>query len=257
MIVPSDLGTRQLASVMGRASPLTKIVVDLAWIAALVVTLDPRPTAVILGAAILGAVALGRIPPRRFLRAWLPFVAAALAVVVVNALFGAANGDPTAAPILSPGPFRVTGQAVATGLVLGLRILAIAAVGVAFAQTTEATTLADALVQQARLPDRFAYGALAAYQAVPRLSVDLSTLREARRTRGLAMSWSPGLLFALLVLALRHAERMALAMDARGFDAPVPRGRYRVIHRSGADAIVVCLGAAVLVAAALAGGLRP
>jgi energy-coupling factor transporter transmembrane protein EcfT len=138
--------------------------------------------------------------------------------------------------------------------VLGLRILAIAAVGVAFAQTTEATTLADALVQQTRLPDRFAYGALAAYQAVPRLAVDLATLREARRTRGLAMSWSPGLLLALLVLALRHAEAMAVAMDARGFDAPGPRSRFRVVRLSGTDAAVVVLGVAVIVVAAIAAG---
>ena len=155
--------------------------------------------------------------------------------------------------VLTLGPLNVTAPALATAVVLGLRILAIAAVGVAFAQTTEATTLADALVQQARLPDRFAYGALAAYQAVPRLAADLATLREARRTRGLAMSWNPGLLFALLVLALRHAERMAVAMDARGFDAPGPRGRFRVVRMSGADAIVASLGAAVLVVAVLAG----
>ena len=253
MIAPPDLGARQLGSLMGRANPLTKIAVDLAWVAALVVTLDPRPTLVILVSAVLAAIVLGRIPLRRFLRAWLPFALAALAVVIVNAVFGAANGSPGAAVVLSLGPLHVTAPALATAVVLGLRILAIAAVGVAFAQTTEATTLADALVQQARLPDRFAYGALAAYQAVPRLSMDLTTLREARRTRGLAMSWSPGLLFALLVLAMRHAERMAVAMDARGFDAPGTRSRFRVVRMSRADAVVSVLGVAVVLAALLAG----
>ncbi len=237
---------------MGRASPLTKLAVGFVWLGALVTTTDPRPTMVILAAGIAGAVGLGRVPVRRFLRAWLPFVVAAAGVIFVNTLFGAANRDPAARQLLQLGPFPITEPALATGIVLGLRILAIAGVGVAFAQTTEATTLADALVQQARLPDRFAYGALAAYQAVPRLSVDLATLRQARRTRGLGRSWSPGLVLALLVLALRHADRMALAMDARGFDAGTLRSRYRVVRSGAADVLILGLGAATLIVAVIA-----
>jgi energy-coupling factor transport system permease protein len=251
MIVLPELDARQLASPMGRAGPLTKLAVGFAWLAGLVATTDLRPTLVILAAGIAAAVGLGRVPLRRFLRAWLPFVVAAAGVVVVNTLFGAANRDPAARELLQFGPLRITDAALATGLVLGLRILAIAGVGVAFAQTTEATALADSLVQQARLPDRFAYGALAAYQAVPRLSLDLVTLRQARRTRGLGRGWSPGLLLALLVLALRHAGRMALAMDARGFDAGIPRSRYRVVRAGRADVLVGGLGTAALIAAIL------
>lgn len=249
MIVLPDLGAPQLASPLGRASPLTKLAVGFAWLAGLVSTTDPRPTLVILLAGISGAIVLGRVPLRRFLRAWLPFVVAAAGVVVLNTLFGAANGDPAALELAQAGPLRITAPALALGLVLGLRILAIAGVGVAFAQTTEATTLANSLVQQARLPDRFAYGALAAYQAVPRLSLDLVTLRQARRTRGLARSWSPGLLLALLVLALRHADRMALAMDARGFDSGTPRTWYRIVRWGIADVEVAVLGAATLAVA--------
>ncbi|MDA8237079.1 MAG: energy-coupling factor transporter transmembrane component T [Chloroflexi bacterium] len=252
MIVLPELDVRQLASPMGRASPLTKLAVGLAWLAGLVATTDPRPTVVLLVAGVAAATGLGRVPVGRFARAWLPFVVAAGGVVLVNTVFGAANADAAARVILEGGPLRVTEPALATGLVLGLRILAIAGVGVAFAQTTEATALADALVQQARLPDRFAYGALAAYQAVPRLSLDLVTLREARRTRGLGRGWSAGLLLALLVLALRHAERLALAMDARGFDAGIPRSRFRPVRRRREDALIAALGAAALAVAILA-----
>lgn len=251
MIVLPELEGRQLGSLLGRASPLTKLAVGLAWLALLVTTLDPRPTVVLLGAGIAGAIGLGKIAPARFARAWLPFAAAAAGVVAVNTILGAANTDPSARLLLGLGPFRVTEPALSTGLVLGLRILAIAGVGVAFAQTTEATTLADALVQQARLPDRFAYGALAAYQAVPRLSLDLTTLRQARRTRGLRGSIGPGVLLALLVLAVRHADRMALAMDARAFDSGIPRGRYRVVRFGRADLVVAALGLAAIAAAVL------
>jgi hypothetical protein len=93
--------------------------------------------------------------------------------------------------------------------------VAIAFTSVVFALTTDSTRLADALVEQGHVPERFAYGALAAYQAVPRFGEDLATLRQARRIRGLPGSWHPRLLVSLLVLAIRHGDRLALAMDAR------------------------------------------
>jgi energy-coupling factor transport system permease protein len=130
--------------------------------------------------------------------------------------------------------------------------VAIASVGAVFALTTDSTRLVDALVQQARVPERFAYGALAAYQAVPRLAEDLATLRQARRIRGLRVSWHPGILLGLLVLAIRQGDRMALAMDARAFGSG-PRSRYREVRWNPLD-VAVSLGALAVIAVALATG---
>src|SRR6185369_1746865 len=94
----------------------------------------------------------------------------------------------------------------------------------------------DSLVQLARVSPRFAYGLLAAYQAVPRLIDDLATLRSARRLRGLR-EWHPRLLVGLLVRAIRHADQLAIAMDARGF-GPGPRSTYRPIGWSRLDLVV-------------------
>ena len=124
--------------------------------------------------------------------------------------------------------------------------MAIALIGVVFAATTDSTRLVDGLVQQARVPERFGYGALAAYQAVPRLSEDLTTLREARRIRGLPGSWHPRLIIGLLVLAVRHADRLALAMDARGFGSG-PRSWYRVTRWKGSDSVLVVAAVGILV----------
>jgi energy-coupling factor transport system permease protein len=129
-------------------------------------------------------------------------------------------------------------------------VVAIAAVGVVFGQTTDATALADSLVQQARAPERFAYGALAAYQAIPRLAAQLTTLRQARRIRGLRSTWHPRMLVGLLVLAIRHGDRLALAMDARGFGSG-PRSRFREVRWSTLDACVLAGAVGVLAVAAL------
>ena len=59
-----------------------------------------------------------------------------------------------------------------------------------------------------------------------------------------------GQLFVLLVAAIRRADRMALAMDARGFDAGVRRGIYRPIALGPNDALVL-VGAIAIALGAL------
>ena len=165
-------------------------------------------------------------------------------------VFAASNGDPAAAELIRLGPIRITVDAAVGGIALILRIVAIAAVGAVFTLTTDPTRLADSLVQQARISPRFAYGALAAYQAIPRFGEDLTTLRQARRVRGLRGGWHPSLLIGVLVLAIRHADRMALAMDARAFGSG-PRTFFRPISWSWLD-LAVGVGALAILALALA-----
>jgi energy-coupling factor transport system permease protein len=239
---------RQLESPLGRVGPLTKLGIAVVWLIGLVTTTSVWPPLALAGVTVLAAMTLGRVPPRTIVRAALPLWVAALSVGFFNVVFAAANVDPAAIEITRIGPLRLTEAGLAGGLGLGARIVAIAAIGVAFAQTTDSTRLVDALVQQAHLPDRFAYGALAAYQALPRLGEDLTTLRQARRIRGLQASWHPRLLIGLLVLAIRHGDRLALAMDARGFGSG-PRSRYRIVRWTWLDAIAAAAALALLVGA--------
>jgi len=247
-----EVGERALGSPLGRTSPVVKLGIALGWLMALAFTLDVRPALVIAVAALLAGLVVGRVPPRRLASGLAPLWLAALGIGVFNALFSVSNGDPSAAVAVLVGPLRITQPAMLAGLGLAARVLAIAAVGVVFGQTTDSTGLVDSLVQQARLPERFAYGALAAYQAIPRLVEQLTTLRQARRIRGLRGGWHPRLLVGLLVLAIRHGDRLALAMDARGFGSG-PRSRYRVVRWSGLDAAVI-VGAVVVLGLAIQAG---
>ncbi|MDQ6877352.1 MAG: energy-coupling factor transporter transmembrane protein EcfT [Candidatus Dormibacteraeota bacterium] len=163
-----------------------------------------------------------------------------------------ANGDPAIVEIARAGPFRLTEPAAWAGLGLAARVVAIASVGVVFARTTDPARLVDALVQQAHVPDRFAYGALAAYQALPRFSEDLLTLRQARRIRGLRGGWHPRLLVGLLVLAIRHGDQLALAMDARSFGSGA-RTHYRIVEWRPLDLLVAVAAIVALDLALLLG----
>ncbi|HEU4671862.1 MAG TPA: energy-coupling factor transporter transmembrane component T, partial [Candidatus Limnocylindrales bacterium] len=236
---------RALASPLGRLAPVTKLGISLLWLIGLALVVDPRPPVVVAFAAAASGIAFGGLDPARLARGVAPLLVAAVGVGVFNALFSGSNGDPLARTVLTLGPLRLTEPAVLAGLSLGLRILAIATVGVVFALTTDSTALVDSLVVHARVPERFAYGALAAYQAVPRLADDLATLRQARRIRGLRGSWHPRLLVGLLVLAIRHGDRLALAMDARGFGSG-PRTRYREVRVGWLDAVAVVVAVVVL-----------
>lgn len=247
MLTPPDLSKAQEESVLGLANPLVKLGLAIGWLIGLAAIHDPLRPLALAAIALAAGLVLGRIPPRRLLTGLAPLVLAALSIALANLLFGAANTDPAATQLFRVGPLRVTREAAAAAAALGARVIAIVSIGVVFAQTTDPTRLVDALVQQARLPDRFAYGALAAYQAVPRLSQDLATLRQARRIRGLARSWHPRLLVGLLVRAIRHADQLAMAMDARAFGSG-PRTTFRPSRWRWFDMAVTACGAAILVA---------
>ncbi|MBA2373641.1 MAG: energy-coupling factor transporter transmembrane protein EcfT [Chloroflexi bacterium] len=252
MIAVRDLSVAQLESPLGRTSPVLKLAVALGWLIGLAFTLDPLPPLLIAGVALGAGVQLGRIPGRQLSRTLAPLWVAAVGIGLFNMLFSAINQDPGATELVRLGPLRVAQEAALAGVGLGLRVVAIAAVGAVFSLTTDATRLVDSLVQQARVPERFAYGALAAYQAIPRFAEDLATLRQARRIRGLRGGWHPRLLLGLLVLAIRHGDRMALAMDARAFGSG-PRSSYRDVRWTALDG-VVGLGSGVVLVAALAIG---
>jgi energy-coupling factor transport system permease protein len=241
-----------LASSLGRLSPITKLGVAFTWFGGLALTTQVGPPLVLAAIALVAALTVGRVSRLTLARGLAPLWLAALSVGLFNALFHPANADTSVLEVARVGPIRLTEPAVAAGLGLAARVVAIASVGVVFARTTDPTRLVDALAQQARVPERFAYGALAAYQAVPQFSEDLMTLRQARRIRGLRGGWHPRLLVGLLVLAIRHGEELALAMDARAFGSG-PRTHYRVVEWTRLDLLVAAAAIAALVAALVLG----
>jgi energy-coupling factor transport system permease protein len=236
MLTPIDLSDAQESSLLGRTSPLVKLGLAVAWLIGLALTLEPGPPLLLAALAIGAGLTIGRVPPGNLARGVAPLAVAAASIALANLFWSGSNTDPAATLLARIGPFRITREAAEAAAALAARVLAIVSVGAVFAQTTDPTRLVDALVQQARVPERFAYGALAAYQAVPRLAEDLITLRQARRIRGLR-GWHLRLLVGLLVRAIRHADQLALAMDARAFGSG-PRSTFRPIRWGWPDPVV-------------------
>ena len=251
MLAP-EIGPAQRESLLGRTNPLVKLGIALVWLLGLGLTIDVRPPLILTVVALVAGLQVGALAPAVLARRLAVLGLAAVSIALTNLLFSTHNPDPLATELFRVGPLRVTLEAVEAAAGIGARVVSIISVGAVFALTTDATRLVDSLVQLARVSPRFAYGLLAAYQAVPRLADDLGTLRSARRLRGLR-EWHPRLLVGLLVRAIRHADQLAIAMDARGFGSG-PRTTYRPVRWTPLDAIVAASALAILVAALLFAG---
>ncbi|AKT52641.1 hypothetical protein ADJ73_06940 [Arsenicicoccus sp. oral taxon 190] len=115
-------------------------------------------------------------------------------------------------------------------LLPALRMTTAALPGVVLAGYLEPFALGDALGQRLHLPARPVVAATVALQRFDELRATVGELRAVRRVRGVlgrGVRDAAGLTFALLVLALRQAGRMAVAMEARGFSSAVMRSGGR------------------------------
>ncbi|GAA2560537.1 energy-coupling factor transporter transmembrane component T [Winogradskya consettensis] len=237
--------------VLARRNPVAKLGAALLFSLPLVATLDPVTPALALLIELLALPFFGLRYAVVARRAW-PLALAAAGILVTMTLFAA---DRSGSVLASPGPFVITTGVLRDALGLVLRVFAVALPGIIVFATTDPTDLADALVQNAKAPARFAIGALAAFRMIPLLTSEWQMLSLARRARGIDAGRNPlaklhlfgSTAFALLVGALRRGGRLATAMDARGFDSGLPRTFARIQKFSPADV-------ALLVVTALASG---
>jgi energy-coupling factor transport system permease protein len=214
----------------------------------LVLTLDWVSAAVAL-ALVFVLTPLAGIRPRTFWRRSAAlWIAAPLAGVTI-----ALYGQPSGASYVEFALVHVTAGSLALALATTLRILAIGIPAVLLFTDIDATALADGLAQLLHLPARFVLGSLAAFRLVALIAEDWRSLGRARRARGVADS-APlrrfaGQAFGLLVLSLRRATKLATAMEARAFGAPVRRTWARPSRFGRAEWAMIGLGLIVVVIA--------
>ena len=155
--------------------------------------------------------------------------------------------------ILQLGSWTLYGGMLQIGFATALRLAAIVALSLIAGLSTTGPDLARSMVQQLRVPYRIGYTALAAFRFVPRFGHELEVIRQAHRVRGAHGGRGPvsaiarwaGYIVPLLAGAIRHAERVALAMDARAFGAyPDRTERHLVPWRVRDTVFVILLSAA-------------
>jgi energy-coupling factor transport system permease protein len=239
-----------------RVAPVTRLLAGLIWLVASVVTLDPVVPIRLAVAAVIAIVLWSGLPLRRIPGRLAPLGFAILSLTFFSIVLSSANADRSLATLAQFGPLRITGPAVSAGLAIGLRVVVIGLTTLLVFGPSDPTRLADSLVQQWRIPDRFAYGTLGALRVAPYMADDWTVIGAARRLRGIRSGGIWGRirdigdrLLVMLVAAIRRAERLALAMDARGFDSGIRRSHFREIRVTRRDWLTVAVALAVAVAA--------
>lgn len=224
------------------ANPVVKLAAALVITAALLLTVDVVSASVALALELL-CLPLCGIPARALARILAPITVSALLAGFVTVLIGVDSG----ATLYELGFLSISEGSLYLGVAIAIRVLAVAIPGVVLMVSTDPTDLADALGQKLKLPARFVLGALAALRLVGVMFAQWQALTMARRARGLGdstgvlggMKVMAGQAFALLVLSVRRATRLAMAMEARGFGASGRRTWARPSLFTWRDAVLL------------------
>lgn len=163
-------------------------------------------------------------------------------------------------PVVVDGWITLHADALDLGAATALRLIAIIMLALLGSAGTTTAGLSSALVRQLHVPYRYVHSAMAAARFAPRYRDDLRTLRAAHRARGITDPAGPvGFVrrtrrstIPLLAGGARYAERLSLAMDARGFGAyPHRSDRHPATLRARDGLFLLGVWAGVAMVAAL------
>ncbi|GAA1796793.1 energy-coupling factor transporter transmembrane component T [Agromyces neolithicus] len=247
-------------------NPLAKLAAPLPFMVALVFT---RGFAVPIAFIVLAMALLlvgARLTPKGVLALVLGTPAAVLALGVTFGVWvDPSRIDATSAAasvvLVHVGEWQFTLAAYLVGLATSLRLAALLMLSLVAGLTSTGPEFVRAMVQNLRVPYRVGYTALAALRFVPRFGHELEVIRAAHRVRGTDTRRGPvaavrrglGYSIPLLASAIRHAERVALAMDARAFGAHDTRTERTLSRWRSRDTVFVVMfwavGAAVYLVA--------
>lgn len=201
-----------------RVSPLAKLAASGVIALALLATLDVVSASVALLLELPLLVFAG-LSARGLIIRLAVLISASFLTGVTIALYGDGSGQVYFTFWL----IEVSDGSLALALASALRVLAIALPAVILFATVKAQALGESLGQRTRLPIRFVLGTTVAFRLISVVADDWRTLQMARISRGLPAAKGVrnfvSASFALLVLTLRRAETISLAMQVRGFDA--------------------------------------
>ncbi|GAA1142594.1 energy-coupling factor transporter transmembrane component T family protein [Microbacterium aurantiacum] len=232
-----------------RLNPLAKVAAVLPAIVLLVVVRDLRTPLVLLALGYLVLLVGVRMSVRLALILGLAVPAVALAIGLGLSLWTDAALVDDTAPVLQIGAWTLYAGALEIGFATGLRLAAILALSLIPGLSTTGPDLVRASIQQLRVPYRIGYTALAAFRFVPRFGHELEVIRQAHRVRGANRGRGPiaavrrwtSYVVPLLAGAIRHAERVALAMDARAFGAYAGRTERHLVPFRARDVVFAIL----------------
>jgi energy-coupling factor transport system permease protein len=240
-------------SVLHRLDPRTKLLNLLLWMTAALASRGIPPV-IAFCAFIVATAYLSRLPPTLLLRNLRSF----LWLLLITALLHAAM---TPGRLVWHVPWlevNVTQEGLQAAAIFTLRLAAVVTAASLLTLTTSPMELTDGLERLLRPLRRFGVPAheLAmmvsiALRFIPVLAEEAERLQKAQMARGADFGGHPiararklvPLLVPLFLCAFARADRLAVAMEARGYRGGEGRTQYRQLHFGSGDALatLVCV----------------
>lgn len=235
---------------MNKLNPTAKLISNFIVLIVCAVIFDPKTMLLLFSVSILFGIITGSFHKKN-MKALIPFFCFAFAMLWMNAAWARVDNPQI---IGTFGLLCFTDKGLIVGISLCLRVLTIGLSSVLFTTNTDPNDLVLSLIKQCHLSPGIAYGILTALRFFPSMEADLALIRAAHRIRNAKKrkwylkknSWYRNAI-PLLATNIRKAERVAIAMEARGFENNMQRTYYKTIVWSKADTIFV-LGTAAVVA---------
>jgi energy-coupling factor transport system permease protein len=249
-----------------RLDPRTRLLGFLGLLVVFVASSRVGPAALALGATV-GLLVLARIPLGYALQGLWLLLPWLLVIALIQVAFSV--GDAAGCPLLlSWGPLRLTFCTLRFALLTLIRFVGLVLLVGLLIWTSPIPGLVRGLEALAGPLDRLGLPAhelamvgVIAVRFVPTMALELERLRKAQAARGADLGRGRAgflqrvrrtlpLIVPLFVLALRRAERLAEAMEARAYSGGRGRGRYACLRLRPADWLALGL-LALFVAIAL------
>jgi len=159
-------------------------------------------------------------------------------------------------PIAAWGPISLSAAGMRFALAMALKLVTFLGIGVVFLSTTKIEEFAYALTRVG-MPYKLGFAMTMAFRLVPVFIDAAATVVQAQRCRGFnfdeggvlqRMRRYVPVLVPVFMGALRRADGMAMALEARGFQSTRPRTSYEQYTFAARDTLALALLAAVAAA---------
>jgi energy-coupling factor transporter transmembrane protein EcfT len=234
---------------MKHFNPTAKLIANFIIVLASLMVFDPYTMVMLFGISFFFAL-ITKSFNRKNLKMIIPLVCFAFGMLWMNASLARVENPEIIATL---GPLTFTDKGLIVGVVLFFRILTIGVTSILFTFNTEPDALILSLIKQCKLNPGIAYGMLTALRFLPSMESDLSVINAAHRIRSSKQKkWykkkNPWYRNAIPLLAtnIRKAERVAIAMESRGFQTDMKRTYYRTINWYKKDTFFI-LGTGIIV----------
>jgi len=226
--------------ILTRWNPSIKLISLVVLSVALLFIWEPIRPSILWAVLVIIALTIGKVPPKWLALAHIPFIGFGIGLFIVNVLARSDDG-------------------AYIGAALAARTLTIGVASILFLTSTAPVELMRSLNQNLKLPASITFAILAGYQLLLGLPREWQTIRAAQlmRTGGatvsrkgkpkLKVSQAARLVFTVLIVALRKAERIATSLESRGFGLK-PRTVYHPIRIRVSDVVLGVLVCAFAIA---------